>query len=157
PRHRAAVDGTPENLEAIAKLQSLPPELQQDIIQAPVGDRSKALFRVIAKLIEQGLDDKVIENLICAHPKGIGAKYADRDDLDKDIARVRAKTATRPVVQISGGRLPWVIDDAEQHLLQSDQELFQRGSLIVRPVHEFIPVTNGRQITGTRLAQVRLH
>src|SRR5262245_18836922 len=24
-------------------------------------------------------------------------------------------------------------------------------------MHEFIPVTNGRQITGTRLAQVRLH
>jgi putative DNA primase/helicase len=96
-----------------------------------------------------------LKNIIYAHPQGIGAKYADRDDLDKEIARVRAKTTTRPVVQVSGGRLPWVIDEAEQHLLQSDQEFFQRGSLIVRPVKESIDVTNERQIIGTRLAQVR--
>jgi hypothetical protein len=71
----------------------LSPELQAEIKQPAVGDRSKALFRVIAKMIEAGLDDKTIENIIRAHPKGIGAKYANRDDLDQDIVRTREKTA----------------------------------------------------------------
>jgi hypothetical protein len=44
-------------------------------------------------MIEKGLDDRTIENIIRAHPNGIGEKYADRDDLDRDIARVREKTA----------------------------------------------------------------
>jgi hypothetical protein len=138
-------------------MQSLPLDLQEQIKQPAAGDRSKAIFRLIAALIKEGLEDKTIENVIYAHPQGIGAKYANRDDLDKEIARVRIKTTTRPVVQVSGGRLPWVTDEAEQHLLESDQDFFQRGSLIVRPVEEFIPVTKGRQITGTRLAQVGTH
>jgi hypothetical protein len=44
-------------------------------------------------MLEADLDDKTIESIIRAHPKGIGAKYADRDDLDRDIARTREKTA----------------------------------------------------------------
>jgi putative DNA primase/helicase len=35
--------------------------------------------------------------------------------------------------------------------------LFQRGSFIMRLVREEIPVTHGRKVIGTRLAQVRLH
>jgi DNA-directed RNA polymerase subunit N (RpoN/RPB10) len=91
--HDAAVEGAPENLDALQRLLSLPPELQEQIKQPGAGDRSKALFKVIAKMIEAGLDDKMIENLVRAHPKGIGEKYADRDDLDREIARVREKTA----------------------------------------------------------------
>jgi putative DNA primase/helicase len=99
-------------------------------------------------------------NIIHAYPNGIGEKYADRDDLDKEIARVRVKTATRPpairpMVRVRGGGLPQVIDEAETHLLESDHELYQRGSLIVRPVQDFIPVTNARQIIGNRLVPVR--
>jgi Family of unknown function (DUF5906)/RepB DNA-primase from phage plasmid len=75
-------------------MKLLPSELQEEIKRAvPHGDRSEALFRVIAKMIEEGLDDKTIETIIRAHPTGIGEKHADRDDLDRDIARVREKTA----------------------------------------------------------------
>jgi hypothetical protein len=84
--HRAAVEGSQENLEAQQTLLSLPLELQEGIKRPAVGDRSKALFRVIAKLIRQGVDDDAIENVIYAHPRGIGEKYAGRDDLDKEIA-----------------------------------------------------------------------
>jgi len=93
PRHSAAVAGTPENLDACQRMASLPPDLQVEIKQPAVGDRSKSIFKVIAALIALKLDDQAIENLIYAHPKGIGAKYANRDDLDKEIARVREKTA----------------------------------------------------------------
>ena len=155
--HRAAIDGAPENGEALQRLLTLPPELQEQIKQPAVGDRSKAIFKVIAELIKQGLDDKAIEILIYAHPSGIGEKYAGRDDLDKEIARVRAKTATRPLVRVRGGALPSVIDQAERHLIEADLGLFQRGSFVMRLVREEIPVTHGRKIIGTRLAQVRLH
>jgi hypothetical protein len=76
-------------------MKSLPSELQDEIKRPAVGDRSKALFRVVAKMFEAGLDDQTIEDIIRAHPKGVGAKYADRDDLDRDIARTREKTAAR--------------------------------------------------------------
>ncbi|MGC1293449.1 MAG: primase-helicase family protein, partial [Alloacidobacterium sp.] len=92
--HRGAVAGSPENLAAIARLQSLSPELQEDIKRpVPRGHRSEAIFKVIAKMLEEGLDDNTIENIIRAHPTGIGEKYADRDDLNEEIARVRQKTA----------------------------------------------------------------
>ena len=81
--HRAGVDGTPENLDAQQRMLALPAELQEEIKRPAAGDRSKALFSVIAKLISLGLEDKAIENIVYAHPKGIGAKYADRNDLDK--------------------------------------------------------------------------
>lgn len=93
-RHRAAIAGTPENLNAIAAMQSLSLELQDEIKRpVPRGHRSEAIFKVIAKMIEKGLDDKTIENIIHAHPEGIGEKHANRGDLEKEIARVRKKTA----------------------------------------------------------------
>ena len=92
--HPAAVEGTLEWNEAQLAIAFLPEDLQEQIRQPAQGDRSKALFRVIARLIrETDLADTVIENLIYGHPKGIGEKYADRDDLDQEIARVRRKTS----------------------------------------------------------------
>jgi hypothetical protein len=99
--HRAAIDGTPENLNAIARMQSLPSELQDEIKRpVPRGNRSEVIFKVIAKMLEEGLDDKTIENIIRAHPSGIGEKYADRDDLDREIARVREKIAAPTQVDV---------------------------------------------------------
>ena len=90
--HPASVEGTLEYQEAQLTLAFLPEELQDEIRRPAEGDRSKALFRVIARLIkERDLPDDIIENLIYAHPKGIGEKYADRSDLDKEIARIRRK------------------------------------------------------------------
>src|SRR6266480_3861520 len=88
----------------------LPEDLQEEIRPPAERDRSKALFRVIARLIqEKDFPDDLIEKLIYAHPKGIGEKYADRSDLDKEIARVRAKTTPKPVIRIRGGALPDIV------------------------------------------------
>src|SRR3984893_2637738 len=79
---KAAVGQTQKRLDAIERMQSLPAELQEEIKRSvPHGGRSEASFRVTAKMLEQGLNDETIETIIRAHPKGIGEKYADRDDL----------------------------------------------------------------------------
>jgi hypothetical protein len=57
------------------------------------GDRSKALFEVVCALIARELDNATIERVIRAHPNGVGAKYINRSDLDKEIARIRSKVS----------------------------------------------------------------
>jgi hypothetical protein len=155
--HPAAVEGTLERQEAQLQMLFLPEELQEEIRQPVAGDRSAALFRVIPKLIQQGLSDEVIETLIYAHPGGLGAKYADRDDLDKEIARIRVKTAPKLVIHVRGGALAEVVDQAEQLLIERDDKIFQRGNLIVRPGLGKIKVADGRDILTTRLIPVKLH
>jgi RepB DNA-primase from phage plasmid len=162
--HPARIAGRPENAaEALTLMAPLPFDLQEEIRRPESGDRSKAIFKVIAKLIEHGLDDAAILKVINAHPEGIGEKYADRNDLDREVVRVRAKTqisapmtrpATRPVVQVRAGALPMVVDQAEQHLIEADPNIFQRGSVIVRPVQDFIPTMGGKQTVGARLVTV---
>jgi Mesyanzhinovviridae DNA primase len=92
--HPAAVEGSLEWNEAQIYMNLyVPEELHEQIRQPVSGDRSKALFSVIAQLIKREVPDEIIERVIYAHPKGIGEKYADRHDLDTEIARVRYKTA----------------------------------------------------------------
>jgi hypothetical protein len=50
--HRAAIDGSPENVDTLQRLQTLPLELQEQIKQPAMGDRSIAIFRVVAALIQ---------------------------------------------------------------------------------------------------------
>ncbi|HEV2175022.1 MAG TPA: DNA-primase RepB domain-containing protein, partial [Nitrospira sp.] len=96
--HRAAIFGTRENLSAFFATVVLPDDLQEEIKKPAEGDRSNALFKVITKLIELGHDDQKIENIIHAQPEGIGAKYVNRNDLDREISRIRAKTAPQDEV-----------------------------------------------------------
>jgi hypothetical protein len=154
--HPAAVEGTSERQEALLHLLKLPEELQEKIKQ-PAVDRSAALFSLVPQLIEQGLTDEAIESLLYAHPEGPGGKYGDRDDLDKEIARIRAKTSPKPVIQLRGGALSEVVDQAEQLLIERDDEVFQRGNLIIRPGLSRVKVADGREIRTTRLVPVKLH
>ena len=73
-------------------LKLLPAKLRAKITE-PTGDRSKGLFHVVRALIDRDLDDMTIERIIRAHPNGIGSKYVDRADLDKEIARIRSKAS----------------------------------------------------------------
>ncbi len=156
--HPEAIEGSLDWQEAQMQMAFLPEDLQEEIRQPAERDRSKALFRVIARLIqEKDFPDDLIEKLIYAHPKGIGEKYADRRDLDKEIARVRAKTTPKPVIRIRGGALPDIVDQAEQILIERDGDMFQRGNLIVRPGLGRIKAADAREIQTTRLIQVKLH
>ena len=102
--------GGPVDLLTFVRKFSLPRELQDEIEQPVVGDRSKALFRVINRMLEEGLDEITIHKIIRAHPKGIGAKYSGREDLDKEIARVKAKA----LIASAGDPLTLMISEMNQ-------------------------------------------
>jgi putative DNA primase/helicase len=155
--HRAAIEGTEEAIRAWFAMLMLPDNLQEEIRRPVADDRSKAIFRVVARLIELEHDDQTIQDIIYAHPKGIGEKYANRNDLDREIARVRNKTAGKPIVQIRGGALPEIVHEAERHLIEAEDDIFQRGSVIVRPGQTVITVAGGRKILATPLVPVRVH
>jgi len=55
------------------------------------GKRSDNIFTVVKEFIRRGLDDKKITEIIEYHPSGIGEKYVGRNDLDKEVARIREK------------------------------------------------------------------
>jgi hypothetical protein len=129
------------------------------------GTRSKAMYAVIAGLIDSGKDDATIARIIRAHPAGIGAKYVGRNDLDKEIERVRSYPAkqaanggyVRPVVQVMGGALRGIIDEAERQLVGVDTGIFQRGDVIVRPAQTPIPIAENREAIGLRLVPVKVN
>src|SRR5689334_3338423 len=50
-----------------------------------------------------------------------------------------------PIVRVSGGLLPSVIDRAEAILIDQDKELFQRGDLVVRPAPAMVHIADDRK------------
>ena len=55
------------------------------------GDRSEQLYSAIQRLARQSISADVIGRIIRVHPAGIGEKYAERNDLNREIARVISK------------------------------------------------------------------
>jgi putative DNA primase/helicase len=61
----------------------------------------------------------------------------------------------KPVIQLCGGALPAIIDDAEQALLRKDAaDLYQRGGQLVRPVVEEMPGADRTIVRSWRLLPV---
>jgi len=63
----------------------------------------------------------------------------------------------RPEIQIMPGELPATVDEAEAAIMANCRDLFQRGSMVVRPTTTKITVADGKEIEGTRLVQVKRH
>jgi hypothetical protein len=133
-------------VEAIVGL--LGRKLRERIISPTTGDRSRDLYYVIRGLISRNLDDTTIERIIRYYPQGIGSKYAERTDLDREIRRIRERSSKReqaerdaaqtrgtgrPVVRVVGGALPAIVDSAELVLLERDTGLYEFGDQIVDP------------------------
>jgi RepB DNA-primase from phage plasmid len=150
----------------------LPPKLRDRIISTATGDRSRDLFYVISGLISGKLDDSTIERVIRHYPGGIGAKYADRTDLDREIRRVREKSSRRdeaerdaarmrgtgrPILQVAGGALPNMVDTAELLLIERDIGLYEFGDQIVRTAIEPIRIADGHTTPGLRLIPVGIN
>jgi hypothetical protein len=150
----AAVEGTLEWQCAQLDMMFLSEEVQEEIRRPAEGDRSKALFRMIAKLIEQGLSDETMERLIYAHPKGIGEKYANRDDLDKEIARIRQKLLDplAPLIEEMNEQYAVVDDNGKTRVVYRVEDREMGRKYVVtssfadfRNLHlnEQVPVTDG--------------
>jgi len=67
------------------------------------------------------------------------------------------RKAPRPEIQILPGNLPEIVDQAEAAIVANCPDIFQRGSIIVRPTITKITVADGKEIEGTRLVQVKRH
>lgn len=86
----------------------LPATLQNKIRAkpGPKTDRSADIFGVVQALMKKNLTDDQIAEVIEDHPDGIGHKYRDRDDLEKDIARIRTKPPTSPDLRLGNQGQP---------------------------------------------------
>jgi hypothetical protein len=150
----------------------LPPKLRERIISAPAGDRSRDLYYVIRGLISRNLDDMTIERIIRYYQAGIGAKYAERTDLDREIRRIRERSSKREeaeraaaqtrgtgrlIVRVVGGALPAIVDSAELVLLERDTSLYEFGDQIVRLAIEPIRIAGGGTVPGLRLIPVGIN
>ena len=83
---------TPRNPTAANRqrlVDGLPGRLKQQIDHEGDGDRSAHSFRVMRALMDQGLTDEDVRVLADAAP--FARKFAERGDLDAEIARIRSK------------------------------------------------------------------
>ena len=133
-----------------------------DIIQngAPRGQRSEMFQKVVWGLAARGCSVEQIAEELARFPNGIAAKYAGR--LLEEVTRSYAKWSSRrqvgavgltsstaggsatsaaattaipwPQILIRSGELPRIVQEAEQALLGSGREIYQRGGQVVRPV-----------------------
>jgi RepB DNA-primase from phage plasmid len=167
---RVGGDADAALIRAIVK--SLPKRLREGIAQPARGDRSRNLFFVIKSLIAREFDDGTIKRITQHYPDGIGAKYVGRPDLDREIARIRAKHSrrraaeadaaaargiARPVIQVWGGALPAVVDQAEAALINRDPELYEFGDELVRPAMLPIRIARDRETAGLRLVTIGIN
>ena len=114
---------------------------------APEGERSEAFAAVVWHLAGQGWSPEQIADELAKHPNGIGAKYAGRllTEMSRCCQKWRAQKRAAatggpapagewPQIFITKGELPRVVDEAEEALLGSGREVYQRGGLLVRPL-----------------------
>jgi putative DNA primase/helicase len=91
-----------------------------------------------------------------------------RDDASQDQPKARRRGAPDrppmpallgdrglPVIQVTGGSLPSVVDQAEQLLIHADCEVYQRGDFVVRPAPRMLPLADQRQTYGLRLVPIK--
>jgi putative DNA primase/helicase len=139
----------------------LPEILRQRIMnpESPGGDRSKSLFYIVRALGKRNLDAETIGRLLRRYPQGPAGKYTNRNDLHTEIRRilgkrsreeehrieVKRKRGEKPVVRLIPGMMSENIDEAEQHLKARDDELYQRGDVIVRSGPLVITTPYGRE------------
>ena len=59
-----------------------------------------------------------------------------------------------PIIKITGGGLPAIVDQVDELVVEHDPELFQRGGMIVRPAMEKIDIADGGKALAWRLVRV---
>jgi putative DNA primase/helicase len=61
-----------------------------------------------------------------------------------------------PVIEVSGGQLPFLVDQAEEILIELDHEVYQRGDFVVRVAPVMVPIADDRQTLGLRLVPIKI-
>ena len=60
----------------------------------------------------------------------------------------------RPTIRIVAGELSMLATEAEEYLLESDMEIYQRGQTLVRPIIEEVDAAHGRKTKVARFAEI---
>jgi hypothetical protein len=141
-----------------------------DLIQngAPEGQRSELFQAVVWHLAGKGLSAEQTADELAKHSNGIGAKYAGR--LHAEVMRSYDKwraskhaavtgnsgapVGSWPEIHVIAGELPRVVNEAEDALLGLGREIFQRGSMIVRPIMSKLRASDNRETESWRLIPV---
>jgi hypothetical protein len=150
----------------------LPPKVRDRITAAASRDRSRDLYYVVSAMVVRNLDNPTIERIIRHYPQGIGAKYINRNDLDREISRVREKISRRkaaqtdadkaqpsgrPILKVWDGALPSIVDAAEKLLIERDHDIYEFGDQVVRPAIEPIRIAGDRTVPSLRLIPIGIN
>ena len=63
----------------------------------------------------------------------------------------------RPTITVVAGNLPAIVDQAEDALVKANTDLYQRGTMLVRPATATIRISNGDEITTQQLVPINLY
>jgi hypothetical protein len=63
----------------------------------------------------------------------------------------------KPVIEVLGGDIPHIVDQAERALLRAGLDLYQRGPFIVRPGTTLVRVAREREIVARQIFEVEEH
>jgi putative DNA primase/helicase len=72
------------------------------------------------------------------------------------VGRRQHENSCRPVIIVQGGGLSREASEGERALLQSGFPVYQRGSVLVRPVSDEVEAADGRRTTVARLVRIGL-
>jgi putative DNA primase/helicase len=91
-----------------------------------------------------------------AHQNGWrgSTRSTDGPEIPKGFRKSERSDASLPFIQIRGGELPKIVDQAELALLAADFEIFQRGQMVVRPTVSTVRIARGGTTLAQRLVQV---
>ena len=119
--------------------------------------RSAAAYRLGKKLRRSGATFEEMCEALRTDPKT--AEWYQKKGDERQLKRIwnKVQTAKRglPIITISGGELPAIVDQVDGLIVEHDHELFQRGGMIVRPAMEKIDIRDGGKTLAWRLVQVR--
>jgi hypothetical protein len=126
---------------------------------APVGHRSDKFHLAVKGLKELGWSVTDITALLVKYPNGIAEKYAGR--IEGEVQRSydapdrSPPTADgKPYCLFQAYQAPEIAQWAEQTLIRSGCELYQRGHELRRPVIEEADASHGRKTNIARLIEV---
>jgi hypothetical protein len=149
---------------------------------APEGQRSEAFAEVVWYLAGQGMTIEEIEAELRQHPNGIASKYWKRLTAEisrcyhKWRATQLAQVAWRkpaggpsvisasigtptsgpgspwPQIKIIPGELPRVVNEAEEALIKLEEDIFQRGGILVHTARGTTPGEDGK-LEGWEIVQ----
>jgi putative DNA primase/helicase len=122
-----------------------------------LGDSGRDLWEAWSATYE-GHDPKVTAEKWPTFAKGRSTKIATlfwyarqngwwwKDDADQ--------TTGKPTIQVVGGKLPEIVTQAEQALINANLSLYQRGSMIVKPSLMHVDIADNKTTMAIRLAPV---